>query len=113
MSHRSTLEGEQGNACVATLGRPANDLWAREYTEIDPKSGLILFVGVDNNPCLALQVFQAGEYSKSSKFYTKAISYCPKNHVLYSNRSRSLFGKGTKAIILPVFFFASSPRFCA
>jgi ankyrin repeat protein len=37
------------------------------------------------------KVFQAGEYSKSSKFYTKAISYCPKNHVLYSNRSASYY----------------------
>lgn len=37
------------------------------------------------------KVFKAGECSKSSKFYTLAISFSPNNHVLYSNRSASYY----------------------
>mmetsp|Transcript_8163 Transcript_8163/g.14539 ORF Transcript_8163/g.14539 Transcript_8163/m.14539 type:complete len:388 (-) Transcript_8163:1097-2260(-) len=37
------------------------------------------------------KVFQAGEYSKSAKFYTLAISFSPQNHVLFSNRSASYY----------------------
>eukprot|EP00668_Euglena_longa_P040043 GGOE01052065.1.p1 GENE.GGOE01052065.1~~GGOE01052065.1.p1 ORF type:complete len:206 (+),score=76.20 GGOE01052065.1:148-765(+) len=37
------------------------------------------------------KVFEAGECSKSAKFYTLAISFQPHNHVLFSNRSASYY----------------------
>jgi hypothetical protein len=37
------------------------------------------------------KVFQAGEYSKSAKFYTLAIAHSPRTAALFSNRSASYY----------------------
>eukprot|EP00996_Jenningsia_fusiforme_P000940 NODE_1857_length_1378_cov_75.558315_g1680_i0.p1 GENE.NODE_1857_length_1378_cov_75.558315_g1680_i0~~NODE_1857_length_1378_cov_75.558315_g1680_i0.p1 ORF type:complete len:421 (+),score=87.62 NODE_1857_length_1378_cov_75.558315_g1680_i0:59-1264(+) len=37
------------------------------------------------------KAFKAGEYFKSIRFYTLAISYSPRNHTFFSNRSASYY----------------------